>query len=38
VDRLLAEKFDVGMGVVNSARTWNTALRLMDLVTKAAET
>ena len=33
----LAEKFDRGIGVVNSARNWNTALKLMELVRKAAE-
>lgn len=33
----LAEKFDKGIGVVNSARNWNTVRRLMDLVRKAAE-
>ena len=33
----LAEKFDRGIGVVNSARNWNTVLKLMELVKKAAE-
>ena len=33
----LAEKFDKGIGVVNSARNWNTVLKLMELVRKAAE-
>jgi uncharacterized protein (DUF1697 family) len=33
----LAEKFDRGIGVVNSARNWNTVLKLMGLVSKAAE-
>ncbi len=33
----LGEKFDKGIGVVNSARNWNTVLRLMELVRKAAE-
>lgn len=33
----LAEKFDKGIGVVNSARNWNTVLKLMELVSKAAE-
>ena len=33
----LAEKFDQGIGVVNSARNWNTVLKLMELVRKAAE-
>src|SRR5262249_49043150 len=33
----LAEKFDKGIGVVNSARNWNTVLKLMGLVRKAAE-
>jgi uncharacterized protein (DUF1697 family) len=33
----LAEKFDKGIGVVNSARNWNTVLKLMELVKKAAE-
>jgi uncharacterized protein (DUF1697 family) len=33
----LAEKFDKGIGVVNSARNWNTVLKLLQLVTKAAE-
>jgi uncharacterized protein (DUF1697 family) len=33
----LAEKFDRGIGVVNSARNWNTVLKLMELVTRAAE-
>ena len=32
-----AEKFDRGIGVVNSARNWNTVLKLMELVRKAAE-
>ena len=32
----LAEKFDRGIGVVNSARNWNTVLKLMELVKKAA--
>jgi len=33
----LAEKFDKGIGVVNSARNWNTVRKLMELVRKAAE-
>jgi len=33
----LAEKFDKGIGVVNSARNWNTVLKMMELVKKAAE-
>ena len=33
----LAEKFDKGIGVVNSARNWNTVLKLMALERKAAE-
>jgi uncharacterized protein (DUF1697 family) len=33
----LAEKFDKGIGVANSARNWNTVLKLMELVRKAAE-
>jgi len=33
----LAEKFDKGIGVVNTARNWNTVLKLMELVRKAAE-
>ena len=33
----LAAKFDTGIGVVNSARNWNTVLKLMELVRKAAE-
>jgi uncharacterized protein (DUF1697 family) len=33
----LAEKFDKGIGVVNTARNWNTVLKLMGLVRKAAE-
>src|SRR5262245_37064308 len=33
----LGAKFDKGIGVVNSARNWNTVLRLMELVRKAAE-
>src|SRR5262249_6990159 len=33
----LAEKFDKGIGVVNSARNWNTVVKLMELVRKAAE-
>src|SRR5215831_12256769 len=33
----LAAKFDKGIGVVNSARNWNTVLKLMELVRKAAE-
>src|SRR4051794_14053197 len=33
----LAEKFDKGIGVVNSARNWNTVLKLMELVRKAAQ-
>jgi uncharacterized protein (DUF1697 family) len=32
----LAEKFDRGIGVVNTARNWNTVLKLMELVKKAA--
>ena len=33
----LGEKFDKGIGVVNSARNWNTVLKLMELVRKAAQ-
>ena len=33
----LGENFDRGIGVVNSARNWNTVLKLMELVRKAAE-
>jgi uncharacterized protein (DUF1697 family) len=33
----LAAKFDTGIGVANSARNWNTVLKLMELVRKAAE-
>ena len=33
----LGERFDRGIGVVNSARNWNTVLKLMELVRKAAE-
>ena len=32
----LAEKFDKGIGVANTARNWNTVLKLMDLA-KTAE-
>jgi uncharacterized protein (DUF1697 family) len=32
----LAEKFDKGIGVANSARNWNTILKLMELARKAA--
>ena len=32
----LAERFDKGLGVPNSARNWNTVRRLMDLLDKAA--
>jgi uncharacterized protein (DUF1697 family) len=34
----LGEKFDKGIGVVNSARNWNTVLKLMELVRRAEET
>ncbi len=33
----LGEKFDKGIGVVNSARNWNTVVKLMELVRKAEE-
>jgi uncharacterized protein (DUF1697 family) len=33
----LAAKFDKGIGVVNSARNWNTLRKLMELVRNAAE-
>jgi uncharacterized protein (DUF1697 family) len=33
----LGEKFDKGIGVVNSARNWNTVVKLMELVRKADE-
>ena len=33
----LAAKFDKGISVVNAARNWNTVLKLMELVRKAAE-
>ena len=32
----LAEKFDKGIGVENTARNWNTVLKLLELATKAA--
>jgi uncharacterized protein (DUF1697 family) len=32
----LAEKFDKGIGVANSARNWNTVLKLLELARKAA--
>lgn len=32
----LAERFDKGLGVPNTARNWNTVRRLMDLLDKAA--
>jgi uncharacterized protein (DUF1697 family) len=32
----LAEKFDKGIGVVNSARNWNTVLKLLELAKRAA--
>lgn len=32
----LAEKFDRGIGVPNTARNWNTVLKLMELVDRAA--
>jgi len=33
----LAEKFDKGIGVPNTARNWNTVLKLMDLADAAAK-
>jgi uncharacterized protein (DUF1697 family) len=33
----LGEKFDKGIGVVNSARNWNTVVKLMELARKAEE-
>jgi uncharacterized protein (DUF1697 family) len=33
----LGEKFDKGIGVVNSARNWNTVQKLMEMVRQAAE-
>jgi len=33
----LGEKFDKGIGVVNSAWNWNTVLKQMELARKAAE-
>ena len=33
----LAEKFDKGIGVVNTARNWNTVLKLMELAEQAAK-
>ncbi len=32
----LAEKFDKGIGVANTARNWNTVVKLLELVRKAA--
>ena len=32
----LAERFDKGIGVPNTARNWNTVRRLMEMVNKAA--
>jgi uncharacterized protein (DUF1697 family) len=32
----LAEKFDKGIGVTNSARNWNTVLKLLELAKLAA--
>jgi uncharacterized protein (DUF1697 family) len=32
----LAEKFDKGIGVVNTARNWNTVLKLRELAERAA--
>src|SRR3954467_14269540 len=32
----LAEKFDKGVGVANTARNWNTVLRLLELARRAA--
>jgi uncharacterized protein (DUF1697 family) len=34
----LAEKFDKGIGVANTARNWNTVLKLLELAKKASET
>lgn len=34
----LAEKFDKGIGVENTARNWNTVLKLLELAEKAAST
>ena len=34
----MAEKFDKGIGVANSARNWNTVLKLLELAKKASET
>jgi uncharacterized protein (DUF1697 family) len=33
----LAEKFDKGIGVANTARNWNTVLKLQELAQKASE-
>jgi uncharacterized protein (DUF1697 family) len=33
----LGEKFDKGIGVGNTARNWNTVLKLRELATKASE-
>ena len=33
----LGEKFDQWIGVENTARNWNTVLKLLELATKAAE-
>ena len=33
----LAEKFDKKIGVVNTARNWNTVLKLRDLAERAAQ-
>ena len=32
----LGEKFDKGIGVANTARNWNTVLKLRELAKKAA--
>ena len=32
----LGEKFDKGIGVANTARNWNTVLKLLELARKAA--
>jgi uncharacterized protein (DUF1697 family) len=33
----LGERFDKGLGVANTARNWNTMLKLRELAKKAAE-
>jgi len=33
---VLGTKFDKGLGVPNTARNWNTVLKLLELAEKAA--